>query len=171
MKKKFKIIQITLNILLLAVMFLPSLTFSAQGDSLFNVQNGNSFSQGFGYDDPASGGTLSNVGSNGYVSSSQPRTNAVSCPKRFGEISGIIDYVTCTIGGSVIPLLFSIALAVFFYGVVKYVIAGDGTDSREEGRWFMIYGVVGLFVMVSVWGLVAVISNTFTIGTSFPPQF
>lgn len=107
-----------------------------------------------------------------FVAFAQPvATNAVNCPKDFSEIAGILNYITCTIGSSVIPLLFAVALLVFFFGVVKYVIAADGSDDREEGRWFMVYGVVGLFVMVSVWGLVAVISNTFTIGTAFPPQF
>jgi hypothetical protein len=98
-------------------------------------------------------------------------TNVLSCQKDFSQITGIINYVTCTISSSIIPLLFAVAMLVFFYGVVKYVIAGDGSDDREEGRWFMIYGVVGLFVMISVWGLVALISNTFEIGTSFPPEF
>lgn len=98
-------------------------------------------------------------------------TNAVACSKNFGDFPKIIDYITCTITRSIIPLLFAVALLMFIWGVLKYVIAGDGSDDREEGRWFMIWGIVGLFVMVSVWGLVGLVSNTLEIGTAFPPQF
>ena len=100
-----------------------------------------------------------------------PSTSVISCPKDFSQFTGFIDYATCTITHSIIPLLFAVAMLVFFFGVIKYVISPDGSDNREEGRQFMMYGIVGLFVMVSVWGLVAVISNTFSISTSFPPQF
>jgi hypothetical protein len=92
----------------------------------------------------------------------------ISCDKNFDTIGGMMDYAGCLIAKSIIPLLMSLAVMVFVYGVVKYVIAGDGSDDREEGRWFMIYGIFGLFAMVSVWGLVILLANTVGIGTAFP---
>lgn len=113
-----------------------------------------------------------NLGS--YNSTSSPTANSynlVSCTKDFSDIPKIMDYVGCTITNSIIPLLFAFALLVFIVGVIRYVIAPDGSDDREEGRSFMLWGVVGLFVMVAVWGLVGVIKNTLDISASFPPQF
>ncbi|MEN9582776.1 MAG: hypothetical protein RL641_730 [Candidatus Parcubacteria bacterium] len=127
----------------------------------------------YGVADPFSGGSLTG-GTNTNTTPTNPSTgttSAIGCQKDFQDIPDIINYATCSIGHSIIPLIFSLAMLVFLYGVMKYVIAADGSDDREEGRWFMIYGIIGIFVMVSVWGLVGLISNTFDIGTSFPPSF
>ena len=127
------------------------------------------------FDTGASGGSLSG-GTNTSVPDfnnvpTTPTSNIVACDKNFDDIPAIITYAICTIKNSIIPLLFAVALLIFTWGVVKYVIAGDGSEDREEGRWFMIYGVIGFFVMVSVWGLVRLVSNTIDIGSAFPPQF
>ncbi len=63
----------------------------------------------------------------------------------------------------IIKLLFAAALAFFVFGVIKFVIAGDA-DKKAEARHAMIQGIIGLFVIVSVWGLVGVIQSTFGIG-------
>jgi uncharacterized membrane protein YidH (DUF202 family) len=62
-----------------------------------------------------------------------------------------------------VPLIIGIAVVVFLIGVVRYVTAGGDEEKRKESRNMMIYGIIGLFVMVAVWGLVAVIANTFGI--------
>ena len=55
--------------------------------------------------------------------------------------------------GILIPLAFVLSLLFFFWGVAKYIWeAGQGKD---EGKKIMIWGVVALFVITSVWGLVA----------------
>lgn len=56
-----------------------------------------------------------------------------------------------------IPLVFTLALLFFFWGVAKYIWA-DG-EKKEDGRKIMIWGIVALFVMSTVWGLVAFLQN------------
>ena len=58
-----------------------------------------------------------------------------------------------------IPILIAAAVAFFIYGVLKYVLA-KSDDIKTEGRNAMINGIIGLFVIVSVWGLVALIGST-----------
>lgn len=70
----------------------------------------------------------------------------------------------------IIPILVSIGLIVFLWGILKYVSSGDDEEKRNSGRNFMLYGVVGLFIMVSVWGLVAIINRTFGIGQGGAPS-
>lgn len=56
-----------------------------------------------------------------------------------------------TIVGMLIPIAFALAVVYFFYGVAKYISsAGD----KEEGKKIMLWGVIALFVMSSIWGLV-----------------
>jgi Kef-type K+ transport system membrane component KefB len=61
-----------------------------------------------------------------------------------------------------VPVLFAIAFLYFIYGVYKYFILGAANDKeRENGRSFVLWSVIGFAVILSVWGLVAVVGNTF----------
>ena len=42
-------------------------------------------------------------------------------------------------------------------------------EDKETGKQIMIWGIIALFVMVSVWGLVNVLSNTTGIGGAAAP--
>ncbi len=60
-------------------------------------------------------------------------------------------------------LLFAGGLAVFVYGVAefffKFNIQGD-EHAKEDGKSHMLWGIVGMFVMASALGIIAVIQNT-----------
>jgi hypothetical protein len=71
------------------------------------------------------------------------------------------------INNALIPLVVALAVLAFLWGIVVYVLA-DSDSAKEKGRNFMIWGIVGIFVMVSVWGLVAVLTGSFGL-TSTPP--
>src|SRR3989344_2256790 len=60
----------------------------------------------------------------------------------------------------VIPLLFAFALVIFLWGVYKY-ISSASIEGKEGARVTIIYGIIGLFVMLSAWGLVRVLTSTF----------
>ncbi len=62
-----------------------------------------------------------------------------------------------------VPMLITFAVIYFIYGVVKYVVSSD-SDEKGKAKEVVIRGVVGLFVIVSIWGLVAIIQSTFGIG-------
>ena len=57
----------------------------------------------------------------------------------------------------IIPVLIAAAMVVFFWGLVRYIYKRDS----KEGRQTMIAGLVALFVMVSVWGIIHLAQNTF----------
>ena len=83
-------------------------------------------------------------------------------------LGDLISYVTCIIGKSVIPLIFALAIASFVWGVVQYVINSDEEAKKAKGRQFMIWGILALAVMVSVWGLVRIFTTTFKIDFNVP---
>lgn len=64
----------------------------------------------------------------------------------------------------VVLLLISLAIVFFLWGVFKFI--KEEGNKKEEGKEFMFWGIVGIFVMVSVWGLVNILSNTFNLDTS-----
>ncbi|HEY4494425.1 MAG TPA: hypothetical protein VJB95_03310 [Candidatus Paceibacterota bacterium] len=86
------------------------------------------------------------------------------------KLSHLLNYGTCLLVNSIVPLLFGVALVVFVWGVVNFFILGAGEEAkRTQGKQFMLWGIIALAVMVSVWGLVAILRNTFGI-EGFIPQ-
>ncbi|MBI2628062.1 MAG: hypothetical protein HYW71_01335 [Candidatus Niyogibacteria bacterium] len=51
-------------------------------------------------------------------------------------------------------------------GVLQFVTSGGDEEKRKEGRDHIIYGLIGLFIMVAVWGLVNAIAGTFGFTTT-----
>ena len=58
-----------------------------------------------------------------------------------------------------IPVLIAAALVVFFWGLVKYIWGGG--KGHDAGRNTMIAGILSLFIMVSIWGLVNLAQSAF----------
>ncbi|MHB1770066.1 MAG: hypothetical protein ACYCPH_03255 [Minisyncoccota bacterium] len=61
----------------------------------------------------------------------------------------------------VVPLIFALAFASFLWGVANYFFLHGGEDkSREEGKQFILWGILGMVVLFSVWGLVNMLLST-----------
>lgn len=90
-------------------------------------------------------------------------------------LQGYANSIIGIINNALVPLLIAVAFIVFLYGVYKYFIAGAEKDTeREEGRKFVFWGIIGFVVILSVWGLVAIVRNTFNLTTNnnpTPPTF
>lgn len=55
-----------------------------------------------------------------------------------------------------IPILVGAALLVFFWGLVKFIFRVGGDEKAvTDGKKLMIWGIIALFVIVSVWGIVS----------------
>ncbi len=67
-----------------------------------------------------------------------------------------------------ITFLMIAATLYFIWTVIQYITAKDA-DSRKEYRGKMVAGIVGLFVIVSVWGIVYFIGNTLGLGGGTSP--
>lgn len=65
-----------------------------------------------------------------------------------------------------IPLSISFALFCFLWGIGRFIWNANSEDGRERGKQFMIWGVIALFVIVSVWGIVGLLSDVFEVGIS-----
>lgn len=64
-----------------------------------------------------------------------------------------------------LPIVSGLALLAFLWGLSKFIfnVQGDA-KAVAEGKNLMIWGVIALFIMVSVWGLVSFLSNEFGLG-------
>jgi uncharacterized membrane-anchored protein len=87
------------------------------------------------------------------------------------NFNGIINYFSCTLVKSVIPLLLTLSVVGFIWGIIQYFLNPDNEEKRKSGKSFMFWGLISLFVIVSIWSLVGVLSNTLDFGTPMIPQF
>jgi hypothetical protein len=86
----------------------------------------------------------------------------------FGSLTEILDYASCILIKPVMRFLFILATVAFIWGVIQYFLNAENEEKRKKGKSFMLWGIIALFVMVSVWGLVGVLSNTFGTKTLIP---
>lgn len=77
------------------------------------------------------------------------------------EITGILN--------TVIPILMILGTLIFLWGIITYITAAGDEEKLGKAKTYIIWGLIGLFVMVSVWGLVQVLTNQFSIGRQGTP--
>ena len=90
----------------------------------------------------------------GIVYAAAPNADACSL---IGKINQAILY-------PLIALLLAAALLMFLWGVFQYIVNAEGDDARDTGRKHMIFGVIGLVIMVSALAILRIATNTFGIG-------
>ncbi len=75
------------------------------------------------------------------------------------NILGIISSIFAV----VIPILVTIAVIWVIVGVIKYITADDD-ETQATARKTILHGIIAVFVIVSIWGLVAILNQTFDVG-------
>ena len=81
-------------------------------------------------------------------------------------VRGTLGFWVCETGrilSSVIPVVIVLGVIYFIWGVITYAI-GTEEEQKKAGREKMIYGIIGLAVIVGVWGLVNILDRTCGVG-------
>lgn len=75
---------------------------------------------------------------------------------------GILDIIADLINIAT-PIVVALALLYFFWGLANYILNANNEEEKKKGRTIMIWGILALFIMVSVWGIINVVRDTFDI--------
>lgn len=78
------------------------------------------------------------------------------------SIKELLNDIATLIINPIIFLGFIIATIYLFYGIAKLVWNADGKD-LEENKKSVMYGVIGMFIMFSVYGILKLTLDTFHI--------
>jgi len=84
------------------------------------------------------------------------------------DVTGIVNWGSCFLLKVIIPFLFALATAAFIWGVIHYYLNPENEKEREKGKNFIFGGLIALFMMVAMWGIVKVFTNTFQIENAVP---
>lgn len=77
------------------------------------------------------------------------------------EGSTVLQNIVDLILDPLILLIFSFGLLVFLWGLLEFIRSGANPQKHKEGTEHMIWGVLGMFIMVAFWGIIMLIANTF----------
>jgi len=75
------------------------------------------------------------------------------------DANSLLAKITVQIINPLIGLSITIALIVFIWGVIEFIAGSDNPEKRDQGKSHMVWGIIGLFIMVSVFGLMGIITN------------
>ena len=81
-------------------------------------------------------------------------------PVAEASVATLMKSVNRVIINPIIILLFALALVIFIYGLIKYLLSPDNEEVRKSSKSHMLWGVVGMFIMVAVFGIMTIILNT-----------
>lgn len=79
------------------------------------------------------------------------------------NFKSIIQYISSMVF-MLIPILISIAFIVFFWGLSKFVIGADNDQEVKKGKEFMLWGILALFILVSIRSILGIIAGDLEIG-------
>lgn len=92
----------------------------------------------------------------------------ISLAATINNISDVGSFIINVINNVLVPVLFAIAFLVFLYGAFStFILGANGKeDVKEKGKNLMLWGLIGFFVMVSLWGLVNILTGTISFGNN-----
>lgn len=82
-------------------------------------------------------------------------------------VTNLINRVVFYIVNPLIAVLFAVTLAVFLWGIARYIWSAEDDASRSDGKKHMIWGLVGMLIIVSVYGIINVATSVLGI---IPPR-
>ena|SRR3989344_1196448 len=86
--------------------------------------------------------------------------DATSITTLLGTLTGYIN--------DFIPFIIGIAVLVFIWGLLKYFMSGGDDEAKKAAISLIIWGIIFIFVMVSVWGLVNILTGSFSFNETAP---
>ncbi len=82
------------------------------------------------------------------------------------DLTGTLVFFSNFLNG-LIGLFVTLAIVVFFWGLVRYLWS-MGAEDAHEGLKIMFWGLIAIFVMVSIWGIIRLLQSTFKVESTTP---
>jgi len=79
------------------------------------------------------------------------------------DITQFLGRVNAAIVNPTILLMFAIATTVFVWGLVQFIATSETDEGREKGKRKILWGLIGIFIMISAFGIIRIVLQTFGI--------
>lgn len=86
--------------------------------------------------------------------------NLFTIPIAHAKVEDLIFKINKVLINPAIIFIFALALVYFLYGVLEFLMNRDKADAQTAGKQHMLWGVIGMFIMVAVFTIMKIITNT-----------
>lgn len=76
-------------------------------------------------------------------------------------VKSLFDSIVKTIVNPFVIFLAALGVLLFLWGLFQFMASTNSEEGRELGKRHMISGIIGLFIMISVYGIMKFITDTF----------
>ncbi|MEK7499779.1 MAG: hypothetical protein AAB649_04200 [Patescibacteria group bacterium] len=83
-------------------------------------------------------------------------------PRTFKELADQL----ATIMNSGVTILITAGIVIYFWGAVRHIMENGESENSWEMRKFLFTGLIVIFVMVSIWGILSLLQNTLFQGSN-----
>ncbi len=170
-RKEFFVV-IIVSALLLWVSFVPTRVFASHSctgnivkDQDSTLSQGHPCVERSGYDKEVAG--TGNRGEYVNPGGSPKSYDSSEDGDKITTFGGLLNAINRLLNASV-PFLIGLAVFVVIYGIFGYISHSGDEEKRAEARQFIIWGVIFIFAMISIWGLINLLSNTFLLDKVAP---
>lgn len=84
---------------------------------------------------------------------------AITCPEGPPQDFSQVICVFIDLATIATPIVAGLALWLFFLGLQGFIISAGNEEAREHGKKVMLWGIISIFVMVSIWGILLWLSG------------
>ena len=85
-------------------------------------------------------------------------------------ICAVAQNLIYIINSILVPVVFALSFIVFLYGIARaYIFSGGDPEKVKDGHKMLMWGIIAFVVMISLWGIVNVVANTFGLTGSYAP--
>jgi uncharacterized membrane protein YidH (DUF202 family) len=76
------------------------------------------------------------------------------------DASGLVQKIAVTFVNPLITLLVAGGVLLFLFGVVEFIQGAESDTARDKGKQHMLWGLIGIFIMVSAFAILKLFSKT-----------
>ncbi len=87
----------------------------------------------------------------------------------YADVDSFVKSVDNLIINPIIVLLFALAVVYFLYGVFQFISNQENEEAKTKGKSHMMWGIIGIVIMLGVFTILNMIMKTFNI-TGVDPQ-
>ena len=82
-------------------------------------------------------------------------------------VQGVISKISSAILVPVIEIIFGLAIILFVWGAAGLILHKDNPEGRTQSQKHILWGVVGMFIMLSAYGIIRVVAGSLGCGDPF----
>lgn len=81
----------------------------------------------------------------------------------YASFDSFLANVNSMIINPLILFLFALAVVYFLYGVLEFIMNQENEEKKTTGKSHMLWGIIGITIMLGVWTILNMIISTFNI--------